>query len=155
MDITLRQATEDDIVSIIRLSKATIKKAYGNFIPIDAIQPWLAEGGESDKYIINSIPRMQVAVAEGQVVGCVVIEDNLIDAMVVDVTYWGKNVGSTLLEWAEGRLMDAGHEKAQLECFEPNIRAVEFYKTKGYRIRDTIMDAQAGVRKLLLEKNID
>ena len=154
MEILVREATEDDISAVIKLSKGAIRKAYGDFIPIDSLQPWLAEGGETDKYIIMSVFSMYVAIGDSQVVGAIVVFDDLIDGMAVDVNFWSKGAGSALMEHAERLIKMAGHSNAKLECFEPNYRAVEFYKAKGYQIRDTIMDGNAGVRKLLLEKSL-
>jgi GNAT superfamily N-acetyltransferase len=154
MEILIREATEDDISPVIRLSKGAIRKAYGDFIPIDALQPWLAEGGESDKYIIMSVSNMYVAIGDSQVIGAVVIYDDLIDGMVVDVNFWSKGAGTALMEHAEQLIKMAGHSKAKLECFEPNHRTVGFYKKKGFSIQDKRMDPDAGVAKLLMEKSL-
>ncbi len=154
MDVNIRRAVEEDIVPVIKLSKGAIRKAYGDFIPIDALQPWLVEGGESDRYIIRSIPSMLVAVVDGRIVGVVVVEEDLVDALVVDVGYWSSGVGTGLLNRAEELLGESGVATGHLECFERNVRTVEFYKRRGWKIRSAEMDPDTGVRKVLMEKTL-
>jgi len=48
--------------------------------------------------------------------------------------------------------MESGYEKAKLECFSDNDRAMGFYRDKGWEALSEEMDKEAGALKTVMIK---
>ncbi|MDO9564198.1 MAG: GNAT family N-acetyltransferase [Bradyrhizobium sp.] len=55
-----------------------------------------------------------------------------LNSLAVGDAYRGSGIGARLLEWAEGRAVEAGYQRLSLHVWADNISAVKFYKVRGF-----------------------
>ena len=152
--IHTRPARESDIPEILVLFKDSLPQSYGGFIDMTGDNPWL-HGTAADEYVARTLPDMTVVEdARGTVVAFGVLQGNFIDLVWVRLEYRGRGLGSHLMDEFEARIA-TDHEFAELECFEPNTPAIEFYRRRGYTIQRTYFVKDAGVNTAVMTKKLD
>ena len=92
--------------------------------------------------------------AQGTVVAFGVLQGNFIDILWVRLERRGEGLGTQMMDEFEARIA-ADHEFAELECFEPNTPAIEFYRRRGYAIQRTYFAKDAGVNTAVMTKKLD
>lgn len=151
-EIRIRAACEQDVLSIIAICKDSMMRTYGPFLGVEAMKPWV-EGDLTDRYVTRGWPKMRVAEREAAVVGVAAVDSDLTDLLWVREDARGGGIGSLLMDDIEQDLARR-HPFARVECFEPNTRAVEFYRRRGYETARRSEDPDAGVTKLEMAKKI-
>lgn len=79
------------------------------------------------QYIIMVQDKVVVAEIEDRVVGFCALRGEVLDHLYVLPKYQGLGVGSAFIEWAKGE-----SERVELWVFQKNVRAQEFYVSKGF-----------------------
>jgi len=130
-----------------------MRATYGTIFSEEQMTPWIT-GGETEAYVDRMLGDMQVAEANGAVVGVIALEGDLIDLLWVGLAARGQGVGRRLMTAGEAALSKAGHETGRLEVFAANDRAIAFYEQNGWVRAERYPDPVAGVDKLLLTKRL-
>ena len=152
--IRTRAARESDIPQVLKLFKDSLVQSYGGFIDMTPDNPWL-HGTAADEYVARTLSGMTVAEdAQETMVAFGVLQGNLIDVLWVDIERRGQGLGTQMMDEFEARIA-ADHEFAELECFEPNTPAIEFYRRRGYTIKRTYFVEDAGVNTAVMVKKLD
>ncbi|MHC4859394.1 MAG: GNAT family N-acetyltransferase [Planctomycetota bacterium] len=125
---------------------------YGAFLEPDALEPWV-RGDEVDRYFAGKWPNGLVAARGDEILAVAVVDGNLIDLLWVREDARGQAVGSALMDRIEADLA-AEHEHAELECFAPNTKSVEFYEGRGYAIVRRYDDEASGVEKVVMRRSL-
>ncbi len=152
--IHMRPARESDIPEVLKLFKDSLPQSYGGFIDMTADDPWL-HGTAADEYVARTLGDMTVAEdARGTVVAFGVLQGHFIDLLWVRLECRGRGLGTLLMDEFEARIAP-DHEFAELECFEPNTPAIDFYHRRGYTIQRTYFFKDAGVNTAVMTKKLD
>lgn len=85
--------------------------------------------------------------------GVAAVDGNLIDLLWVRKDVRGEGVGGVLMDRIEAKLT-SGNEFAEVECFEPNKRTVQFYEARGYGVVRRYQDEASGVGKVVMRKEL-
>ena len=142
----IRPAEPGDIPRLIELQRETVSASYRPFLGSDAVEGFLASGFV-EEYAAGTVGRCTVIEAAGQVVGCAIVDGDLLDLMMVEQARHRRGLGSLLLEAVEQALF-AEHSQLRLESFAPNEQANAFYRKHGWHARRRFPDAQSGVDKI-------
>ncbi|MBD3944241.1 GNAT family N-acetyltransferase [Nocardioides ganghwensis] len=153
-EVTLRPATVDDIPALRALGEAVVPPTYG---PIDAAyaQRMLDEWWTAERFA-DTLPRVRMLVAErdGQVVAMssfgrlsashrdfphVTGDREVMWKLYVHPDHHGLGIGSRLL--AEVESMTEGDE-LWLEVVDGNVRAYDFYVSRGFREVERVTDRE-------------
>ncbi len=151
--VTIRKATEQDIDAIISLCKESLDEAYGAFIPLDKLQPWL-EGEIIDRLVTDEWPAMTVADMSGVIAGVVTVTGNEVGLLWVGPTHRKSGIGGALMEHAEHAIAAEGYKEVCLNCFSDNGRAMDFYRTRGYDTVRREMNEDASVMQDVMVKQL-
>ncbi|GKX28286.1 GNAT family N-acetyltransferase [Vallitalea longa] len=142
LDISLikyRVAVTTDLQEIKKLAGEVVINNYTRFMGIDITKNYV-DSGQSDKEIEDDIDNMVVAEHDGNILGIVVVIDDLLHLLMVKHSHQGLGIGSSLLELAEKRMFTK-YDTITLQTFEGNIPTVEFYEKHGWIIvRKDYMD---------------
>jgi ribosomal protein S18 acetylase RimI-like enzyme len=74
-----------------------------------------------------------VAIANGEIVGVALTQEQWIDDLWVLREGRGRGIGRQLLETAEAEISERGHRELRLRVLKVNARAVEFYQRHGWQ----------------------
>ncbi|VVB71765.1 Acetyltransferase (GNAT) domain protein [uncultured archaeon] len=149
--IQIRKAVKEDIPNLIKLFKETILDVYGQILPGEVLEPWV----EGDRLAgdVNSLWQyMIVAEKAGDIVAAAARYEDMIALIWVHPAYHRKGIGSALLDIVETELVQSGYRTAKLECFSDNVRAMGFYRAKGWKALCEVMDEEAGALKMVMTK---
>ena len=152
-EIEFKEASEQDIPSIVNLLKETIVEVYGEILPRDRLNPWI-EGDRLQSDVCQMWQKMIVALLDGEVVALAGSLENKVAIIWVHPKHHRKGIGSILLDIAENEIRKSGYETATLDCFSDNRQALGFYQSKGWKVNSTEMDEYAGAMKTLMKKTL-
>jgi len=151
-DLRIRTAREEDIGDMVRLQRESLPDTYGPFLADESLEPWIEDDGV-ERYVASAWPNMLLAESECEILGFASIAGALIDLLWVRADVRSQGIGSRLMDHAEPRIA-SGHPAAELECFEPNTRALRFYEQRGYDVTRRYLDPSAGVAKVVMRKRV-
>jgi len=154
----IRKGNQEDIESIISITKACAKTMVAN-----SIYQWNAHYPKAGVFL-NDIKRNELYVLEikSQVVGCVVVstfmdeeympikwltknENNIyIHRLAIHPKYQGKGYAKQLMDFAEQFAIDNIYSSIRLDTFSQNKRNQKFYELRGYvRLGDIYFPKQS------------
>ncbi len=148
--IRLRPARTGDQARLIALQRDTIGSSYRPFLG-DAVVDGFIGSGAVEAYVETTIERCRVLVLDGQIVGCAVLEADLLDLMMIEPPRQRQGLGSRLLAEVERDLF-AQHPEIRLESFALNNQANVFYRKHNWTEVERFADRESGVDKLLFTK---
>lgn len=151
--VTIRKATEQDIDAIIALCKESLDEAYGAFIPLDKLLPWL-EGEIIDRLVADEWPAMTVAEKNGVIAGVVTVTGNEVGLLWVGPAHRKSGIGGALMEHAEHAIAAEGFTEVCLNCFSDNGRAMDFYRIRGFDTVRSEMNEDASVMQDVMVKQL-
>lgn len=140
----VRRAEVDDIDGLARVQAAAAIEGYRGFFPASAPEPtaeslragWAALI-DSDEVSVFAAP----SEPHGDPIGGVVARPDpdaagvhLVEKLYVDPRWWGRGVGTALLDAAIGAVQRAGARSAALWVLEQNERARSWYERVGWRL---------------------
>lgn len=129
--VDIRPATPTDSARVAEIWHAGWHDAHDGKVP-DALVA--ARPRESfDRRAVDRVPDTVVAVADGEVVGFVMVEGDEIDQVYVAAAHRGSGTAAPLLAAGERRVAEAGHPTAWLAVVPANTRARRFYERQGWR----------------------
>ncbi|WP_299344356.1 GNAT family N-acetyltransferase [uncultured Maritalea sp.] len=147
IQVSIRPTMAEDAAKLKAALLCIWHETYDSFLGTDRVTT-LAEGWHTLEKLIAEAQSERicslVAYDKGQIVGHALMyepEPRTIHLarLYLDHEYHGQGVGKALLQQAIGAFPHA--YKAYLEVYEPNRRAVEFYKGQGFEIVAKTRDA--------------
>jgi len=148
--ITIRPALPADTPGPAALSRRTINAAYRSFLGNEAVDAYLS-GRTVEEYVQHSLERCTVLYDGLVLVGCVVVQDDLIDLMLIDPSCQRRGYGARLLAHLEETLF-ARHDELRLESFAQNTPANQFYAAAGWSAGEPYFDPPTGVEKVAFRR---
>ncbi|MBA3716627.1 MAG: GNAT family N-acetyltransferase [Actinobacteria bacterium] len=135
--MAIRPARPDDLESLLTIQRAASTTAFAHIFPPerypfpdDAVREEWREALGADEIEIH------VADADGEPVGVVTVDRDLLGQLYVLPGRQGSGVGSTLHDLALERLRARGHSRARLWCLTENWDARRFYERRGWTLTD-------------------
>lgn len=143
--VIIRKAVKDDAVSIASIHSNTIKVAYKEIVSLDTLNK--VTYNSRLEYFRNVLETKQeetvVAVVRNLVVGFMTFgkardvdlnnECAEVWGIYIDVSYFNKGIGKSLMNWVEDEFSLRGFTRIYLWTLEDNLRATLFYNSLGYR----------------------
>ena len=151
--VRIRAARREDVGDMVRIQRESLPDTYGRFLEEEALEPWI-DGDLVDRYVASEWQNMIVAESQGEILGFAAIAGALIDLLWVRADVRGRGIGTRLMDHAEPRIASR-HATAELECFEPNTRALRFYERRGYGVARRYVEPLAGVAKVVMRKRVE
>lgn len=149
--LEFKEASKEDIPGMVKLLKGTILEIYGQILPKDRLNPWI-EGDRLESDVSQMWQKMIIASLDGEVVALAGSLDDKVAIIWVHPAHHRKGIGGSLLDIAENEIKKSGYEKATLDCFSDNHRALGFYQAKGWKILSQEMDEYSGAMKTVMTK---
>lgn len=145
-EITIREATSDDVAAIQRLAERGWNTTYDNILSQETIDSAMSEWYDADT-IRGFITREDVAyfVAErndnivGYVSGGPSREEGVanLGAIYVNPDYWNEGIGTALLREFEEFCRRQGYKSIQFQVLCENEVGESFYRKHGYEITES------------------
>jgi ribosomal protein S18 acetylase RimI-like enzyme len=128
--VLLRPATDADVADVARIWHAGWADGHLGNVP-DAL---VAERTREEflQRTPSRIPATTVALADGSLVGFVMVIDDELEQIYVDAAARGSGVASRLIAHAEQTIAAAGYSTAWLAVVAGNGRARAFYERQGW-----------------------
>ena len=133
MTDTIRTATISDVPRLIEVARRSFLNAFGFTAPFPLIQQWARNDREAISYPRDWV-HMLVLECDGVIAGLVQPTVDEIDGLWVHPDYFGRGIGSMLLHQGEDVIRGRGFDRSWLTCSSFNVRALEFYRRRGYRV---------------------
>jgi GNAT superfamily N-acetyltransferase len=134
----IRAGTPEDAEAVARVHVETWRVAYDHVFPREELERMATERVDRRAEMHRRSPPI-VAEADGEIIGFVSVgpandedADGELYAIYVLPAHWGTGVGRDLIQTAEDRLRELGHEDAILWVLEDNPRARRFYEAAGW-----------------------
>lgn len=142
--VTIRKAVKSDAVSIASIHSNTWKVAYKGIVPLDVLEKM--SFNNRLEYFRNVLETEEeetvVAVVKNLVVGFMTFgksrdedlasENAEVWGIYIDVSYFNKGIGKSLMHWVEKEFTSRGFRSVYLWTLEDNLRATMFYSGLGY-----------------------
>lgn len=139
----LRTAGEFDAKALASVHFQSINATFCDLIPDYVNSRTLADFENVWRERVLSTSSITCALLKGeQIVGFVSAGPSLdedaddrcgsVDRIYLHPSVWEKRLGARLLHWCEDNLKARNFNRVQLWVFEPNERAIRFYKRHGY-----------------------
>lgn len=130
-DITIRSAESGDIPALARIWHDAWHAGHAHLDPEVAVGRPFAFFA---KRMGTTLPRIAVALVDGEVVGFSGWEDDGIGQVFVLPAFHGQGVASLVLRAAEDVLREQGYKRIWLQCRTGNDRARAFYEKHGWYV---------------------
>ena len=139
----VRRATVDDAVGIASVQQRGWRVGYAHVFPREALERHSSDPERWRARLADPAPGSAAFVAadDGHVAGFATVgpsrDENGVGelyAIYVDPDDWGRGIGRTLIDRAEGALHGSGFDEATLWVLDDNPRARRFYEAAGWRL---------------------
>lgn len=142
-DISIRKATRDDAKAIKHVARDSWHAAYDSVLGADRVDEKIESWYDPERLVTDDIEQNDrlffVGVVDETVVGFVeMVPDDSDDKLAhlyriyVASDYWGRGIGSSLLDHIETVLKEQGFERLQLSVMAENNVGVGFYESNGF-----------------------
>jgi len=133
MPSPIRPATEADVPRMIEVARRAFLSAFGNTAPIPLIQQWARNDREAIYYPLDW-GEMLVWEQDSIIAGLVQPTGDEINGLWVHPNFQGMGIGTLLLNAGEEVVESRGFSRSWLTCSSFNIRALDFYRRRGYTV---------------------
>jgi GNAT superfamily N-acetyltransferase len=130
--ILYRQATKNDAQDLKDIAKRVININYAPFLGIETTTAFI-ESGMSDKEIDDGLINCTLMTCDGQIIGFVIANKDILHLMIIDVPFQNAGYGSALLAHIEEKLFTS-FDCIRLQTFKYNKPAIDFYLKNGWII---------------------
>ena len=152
-DIQVRKAQTGDLPSMQEIARRTIDQCYRSFLGDEGVD-WFINSGASDRELQQHLSHCDVLLKDENTVGFAIYLEDLVHVMMVDANLHRAGLGSRLLAHVEQQLFARGHTTIQLETFEGNHQAINFYLKNGWSVTDRREDKEHGFVRVIFEKHV-
>lgn len=130
-DAVIRPMRPADVPLLTAIFERTVPQVYAGIVSEDAVRDLINDAAEA---LRGTWPLAVVADAGGKVAGVALVKDeNHLSMLWLDEDARGAGLGSRLLAYAKDSVRIAGHKGMSLAVYAGNVRAVRFYKHRGWR----------------------
>jgi len=144
--VTVRKAQISELSSIQDLALRTISQCYRSFLGSKAVDECIWSGA-TKKYLEEHLDLCRVLLMDKRIVGIAICKDHLLDLLMVDPAHHRNGLGSRLIQAMEDELFRE-HECIELESFERNDSANQFYDLMGRESHGLFIDPASGHRRI-------
>ena len=152
-ELNIRDARPGDLPEMQQVARRTIDQCYRAFLGNEGVD-WYINSGESDRELAKHLRNCDVLLRDKSVAAFTIYFDNRIHLMMVDVDLHRQGVGSQLLAHSESRLFAGGKTFIQLDTFEGNQQAIDFYIKNDWSMTKKQKDQEHGFIRVLFEKTM-
>ena len=133
--ITIRPAEHGEADALASLGLRAWAEGIGPHVP-DHVRRRICASNPFLPFILEMGPHLLVAERDGTAIGIAGCERHSgeLSDLWVDPVYFGRGVGSALLDTVTRRAAAEGHERLSLQVMTDNRRALEFYLSRGFDI---------------------
>lgn len=131
MGVQIGLAGPEDRDAVSALAWRTFSGCYRSFLGDEAVDGY-HESGAEDEELAKHFGDTHLLRADGELVGLVVLVDDLIHLLLVDPERHRQGHATSLMDYAEELLAARGHRRARLESFTANLPAMAFYRAQGW-----------------------
>lgn len=164
-NILIRKAVTDDATDIQRVARASWHEVYDSVLGADVVDEkvdsWYNPERLAEDDIEPSDRLLFVAVADENIVGFgETIPDKTDDELAhlyriyVVPDYWGRGIGSSLLNHVESVLKEQGFDRVQLSVIAENDVGVTFYESTGFHRTATTYNDEFETREFEYLKHL-
>lgn len=143
--VKIRRMKLEDVISVTRLHRNTIRKINSQDYPKHVIKIW--SGRNTVSWLRENFTTEQryVAVFKEQIVGFINVskDGKTLEALYVHHNYIGRGVGSALMKKAEQIIQKSGAKKMIVTS---SLTARTFYEKHGFKIVKPVTDLIRGVK---------
>ena len=142
-EITVREATSEDIEDILDIAERGWNSTYGDSLSQGTIDTAIAEWydpGDTREHIRRENGAYFVAEKDEDIIGYISggpgDKERVahLGAVYVDPDYWGKGAGTALLEEFEGFCRREGYDRIQFHVLTDNNVGTSFYEKHSYEV---------------------
>lgn len=142
-EITIREATSEDVEDILAIAERGWNRAYSDFLSQETIDTAMAEWYDPDdtqEYIKREDVTYFVAENSEDIIGYISggpsDKENVayLGAVYVDPDYWGEGAGTALLEEFEAFCRRENYDRIQFNVLTENNVGTSFYEKHGYEV---------------------
>ncbi|MEX0301555.1 MAG: N-acetyltransferase family protein [Leisingera sp.] len=130
MQITFENARPGGIAALAALWHSGWHEAHAAIVPLALTRLRTLESFKTR--VARHLPATRVARAEDRLLGFSMIRGNELYQLYLAPAARGSGAAQALVRDAEGRIRQAGHERAILACSIGNERAARFYRKCGW-----------------------
>ena len=163
--MSVRSATEADADAIQQVARESWHAVYDSILGPDRIDAKVDSWYDPERLVNDDITDPHrpffVAVAEESVIGFVEAVPDESDGdkahlyrIYVVPEYWGRGVGSSLLEHIETTLKERGFVHLELSVLAENDVGVGFYESSGFDRISTVHNDQLDIREYEYQKRL-
>lgn len=165
-DISVREATRDDAKAIKHVARDSWHAVYDSVLGVDRVDETVESWYDPERLITDDIEQNDrlffVGVVDETVVGFVeTVPDESDDKLAhlyrlyVASDYWGRGIGSSLLDHIETVLEEQGFDRLQLSVMAENNAGVSFYESNGFQRTSTTQNEQLDFQQYEYLKHLD
>lgn len=130
---SVRPASQRDIPALERLLRESFTSSYAHFMPAPFVRDWQM-GDEPNRLLRRVLNDTGVAMINNAPAGFVTCKDGFLTELWVAPHMKRRGVGTMLLQWAEERMLDRGHDTVSLSCYARNTAGLTFFRRMGFSI---------------------
>lgn len=164
-DVSIRKATSDDATAIEQVARDSWHAAYDSVLGADQVDDKVDSWFDPERLVADDIEPTDrlvfVSVVDDAVVGFVETVPDESDATLchlyriyVASEYWGRGIGSSLLDHIETVLEEQGFDRLQLSVMAENDVGVSFYESKGFHRTATTHNDQLDIQQYEYRKSL-
>jgi GNAT superfamily N-acetyltransferase len=127
---------KDFLPIILVMAKDIILNNYISFLDKESIDNFI-NSKQCDKEIIDNVKNCEIMKLKNICIGFSITIENKIHLIMVDRKYQNKGHGTNLLKYIENKLFEKYNE-IELQTFEKNITANNFYNKNGWKKSEEI-----------------
>jgi RimJ/RimL family protein N-acetyltransferase len=128
--VLYRQATKNDAENLKDIAKRIINTNYVPFLGTDLTATFI-ESGMSDQEIDEGLTNCTLMVYNGQIIGFVITNKDILHLIMIDVPFQNVGYGSALLAHIEEKLF-LNYKCIYLQSFKDNEPSTQFYLKNGW-----------------------
>ncbi len=154
---SVRPASQRDLPALERLLRESFTSSYTHFMPAAYVREWQM-GDEPTRLLRRVLNDTGVAIINNAPAGFISCKEGTLAEPWVAPNMQRRGVGTMLLNWAEERLRDRGHDTVTLSCYERNTAALSFFRCMGFSITSRFLSRRVAggpVKICTMEKPLD
>ena len=134
----IERAKNTDLDELVSLWQEISLNEFSSYIGIDNVN-YFIESGELKSETERLLDTTYVLRKSGEIIGFIVLIENLIELLIVRPKYQNRFVGGKLYRFALDHI-SKNYPSVNVECFENNMRINSILKRLGFKLTESYKD---------------